>query len=95
MIKDDFHTVCSWTQFPAKNAWKYDLLLGVLLREEGLRCFHNYFELEKPIASEKTLLESIVCYFFFNQLKISLDNSQGTRTYTLSCSWHVPFPADW
>lgn len=28
MIKDDFHTVCSWTQFPAKNAWKYDLLLG-------------------------------------------------------------------
>ncbi|XP_057371314.1 uncharacterized protein LOC130692253 isoform X1 [Daphnia carinata] len=28
MIKDDFHTVCSWTQFPAKNAWKYDLLLA-------------------------------------------------------------------
>jgi len=28
MIKDDFHTVCSWTQFPAKNSWKYDLLLG-------------------------------------------------------------------
>ena len=28
MIKDDFHTVCSWTQFPGKNAWKYDLLLG-------------------------------------------------------------------
>lgn len=30
MIKDNFHTVCSWTQFPAKNAWKYDLLLGEL-----------------------------------------------------------------
>jgi hypothetical protein len=29
MIKDDFHTVCSWTQFPAKNAWKYDLFLGM------------------------------------------------------------------
>nr|CAG4647761.1 EOG090X03AK [Moina brachiata] len=28
MIKDDFHTVCSWTQFPAKNSWKYDLLLA-------------------------------------------------------------------
>nr|CAG4636869.1 EOG090X03AK [Ceriodaphnia reticulata] len=28
MIKDDFHTVCSWTQFPAQNAWKYDLLLA-------------------------------------------------------------------
>ncbi|KZS06128.1 uncharacterized protein LOC116916250 isoform X1 [Daphnia magna] len=28
MIKDDFHTVCSWTQFPAKNAWKYDLFLA-------------------------------------------------------------------
>nr|CAG4650027.1 EOG090X03AK [Sida crystallina] len=28
MIKDDFHTVCSWTQFQAKNAWKYDLLLA-------------------------------------------------------------------
>nr|CAG4646126.1 EOG090X03AK [Macrothrix elegans] len=28
MIKDDFHTVCSWTQFPAMNAWKYDLLLA-------------------------------------------------------------------
>nr|CAG4642389.1 EOG090X03AK [Evadne anonyx] len=28
MIKDNFHTVCSWTQFPAKNAWKYDLLLA-------------------------------------------------------------------
>nr|CAG4640723.1 EOG090X03AK [Eulimnadia texana] len=28
MIKDDFHTVCSWTQFPSKDAWKYDLLLA-------------------------------------------------------------------
>lgn len=28
VIKDDFHTVCSWVQFPNKEAWKYDLFLG-------------------------------------------------------------------
>lgn len=39
MIKDDFHTVCSWTQFPAKNAWKYDLLLGKFLIKFGIRLF--------------------------------------------------------
>nr|CAG4651685.1 EOG090X03AK [Triops cancriformis] len=28
LIKDDFHTVCSWVQFPGKQQWKYDLLLA-------------------------------------------------------------------
>jgi hypothetical protein len=28
MIKDDFSTVCSWVQFPNKDEWKYDLMLG-------------------------------------------------------------------
>ncbi|XP_046618155.1 uncharacterized protein LOC124304135 isoform X1 [Neodiprion virginianus] len=28
VIKDDFHTVCSWVQFPNKEAWKYDLYLA-------------------------------------------------------------------
>ncbi|XP_012522195.1 uncharacterized protein LOC105828421 [Monomorium pharaonis] len=28
VIKDDFHTVCSWVQFPNKEAWKYDLFLA-------------------------------------------------------------------
>lgn len=28
VIKDDFHTVCSWVQFKNKEAWKYDLYLG-------------------------------------------------------------------
>jgi hypothetical protein len=28
VIKDDFHTVCSWVQFKNKEAWKYDLFLG-------------------------------------------------------------------
>ncbi|XP_011686017.1 PREDICTED: uncharacterized protein LOC105448875 [Wasmannia auropunctata] len=27
VIKDNFHTVCSWVQFPNKEAWKYDLFL--------------------------------------------------------------------
>ncbi|OAD53054.1 hypothetical protein WN48_10856 [Eufriesea mexicana] len=27
VIKDDFHTVCSWVQFPNKEDWKYDLFL--------------------------------------------------------------------
>ena len=28
MILNDFSTVCSWVQFPNKDEWKYDLLLG-------------------------------------------------------------------
>lgn len=28
MIKDSFHTVCSWVRFPNRQQWKYDLLLG-------------------------------------------------------------------
>ncbi|XP_049805341.1 uncharacterized protein LOC126248419 [Schistocerca nitens] len=28
VIKDDFHTVCSWVQFKNKEAWKYDLYLS-------------------------------------------------------------------
>lgn len=28
VIKDDFHTVCSWVQFKNQVAWKYDLYLG-------------------------------------------------------------------
>jgi len=28
VIKDDFHTVCSWVQFKNKEAWKYDLYLA-------------------------------------------------------------------
>ncbi|XP_020295497.1 uncharacterized protein LOC109860657 [Pseudomyrmex gracilis] len=28
VIKDDFHTVCSWVQFPNKEAWRYDLFLA-------------------------------------------------------------------
>lgn len=28
VIVDDFSTVCSWVQFPNKQAWKYDLYLG-------------------------------------------------------------------
>lgn len=27
VIKDDFHTVCSWVQFPNKENWKYNLFL--------------------------------------------------------------------
>lgn len=27
VIKDNFHTVCSWVQFPNKRSWKYDLFL--------------------------------------------------------------------
>lgn len=27
VIKDDFHTVCSWVQFDNKEKWKYDLYL--------------------------------------------------------------------
>lgn len=32
VIKDDFSTVCSWVQFKNKEAWKYDLFLGRLLK---------------------------------------------------------------
>lgn len=28
VIKDNFHTVCSWVQFPNREAWKFDLFLG-------------------------------------------------------------------
>ncbi|KAJ4450132.1 hypothetical protein ANN_01539 [Periplaneta americana] len=28
VIKDNFHTVCSWVQFKNKEAWKYDLYLA-------------------------------------------------------------------
>lgn len=28
VIKDDFHTVCSWVQFQNKEKWKYDLFLS-------------------------------------------------------------------
>ncbi|XP_077290768.1 protein undicht [Arctopsyche grandis] len=28
VIKDDFHTVCSWVQFPNKEQWKYSLFLA-------------------------------------------------------------------
>ncbi|KAG8230086.1 hypothetical protein J437_LFUL009205 [Ladona fulva] len=28
VIMDNFHTVCSWVQFPNKEAWKYDLFLA-------------------------------------------------------------------
>lgn len=28
VIKDDFHTVCSWVQFPNKEKWRYDLFLS-------------------------------------------------------------------
>jgi len=28
MTKEAFSTVCSWVQFPNKEKWKYDLLLG-------------------------------------------------------------------
>ncbi|XP_039296192.1 uncharacterized protein LOC111047730 [Nilaparvata lugens] len=28
VIKDDFHTVCSWKQFNKQKAWKYDLFLS-------------------------------------------------------------------
>ncbi|KAK7861906.1 hypothetical protein R5R35_010939 [Gryllus longicercus] len=28
VIKDDFHTVCSWVQFKNKESWKYDLFLA-------------------------------------------------------------------
>ena len=27
MIKNDFHTVCSWVQFPNKERWKYDVMI--------------------------------------------------------------------
>lgn len=27
VIKDNFHTVCSWVQFQNKETWKYDLFL--------------------------------------------------------------------
>nr|CAG4643817.1 EOG090X03AK [Lepidurus arcticus] len=36
LIKDDFHTVCSWVQFPGKQQWKYDLLLAK--EPEPIRC---------------------------------------------------------
>lgn len=26
-IKDNFHTVCSWVQFPNKDNWKYDIFV--------------------------------------------------------------------
>jgi len=26
-IKDNFHTVCSWVQFPNKENWKYDIFV--------------------------------------------------------------------
>jgi len=29
VIKDDFHTVCSWVQFPNRESWKFDLFLGI------------------------------------------------------------------
>jgi hypothetical protein len=28
VIVDNFHTVCSWVQFPNKDSWKYDLFLA-------------------------------------------------------------------
>ncbi|KAH0953590.1 hypothetical protein HN011_012544 [Eciton burchellii] len=28
VIKDDFHTVCSWVQFPNRESWKFDLFLA-------------------------------------------------------------------
>lgn len=28
VIKDDFHTVCSWVQFPNTESWRYDIYLG-------------------------------------------------------------------
>lgn len=31
VIKDNFHTVCSWVQFKNNVAWKYDLFLGIYL----------------------------------------------------------------
>lgn len=36
VIKDDFHTVCSWVQFPNKEQWKYDLFLKK--NPVGVRC---------------------------------------------------------
>lgn len=29
VIKNDFHTVCSWVQFPNAQRWKYNLFLGM------------------------------------------------------------------
>lgn len=33
VIKDDFHTVCSWVQFQNTEDWKYDLFLGIYKTE--------------------------------------------------------------
>lgn len=36
VIKDDFHTVCSWVQFDNKEKWKYDLYLKK--HPESVKC---------------------------------------------------------
>ena len=54
MIKDDFHTVCSWTQFPAQNAWKYDLLLGTLSSEVVIR--EMFILLLQQLQLDKTVV---------------------------------------
>lgn len=48
MIKDDFHTVCSWVQFSNKEAWKYDLFLGN--REIKIRFCHVSGTMIGPIT---------------------------------------------
>jgi hypothetical protein len=52
VIKDDFHTACSWVQFKNKESWKYDLFL-----HKKLHAFICY------VAS----MESFYCQTIHNQ----------------------------
>lgn len=40
VIKDNFHTVCSWVQFANRDNWKYDLFLGNFLKYSELLSKH-------------------------------------------------------
>lgn len=42
-IKDNFHTVCSWVQFPNKDSWKYDIFV----------CEYYFYTFEKIIVGKK------------------------------------------
>lgn len=56
MIKDNFHTVCSWIQFANREEWIYDLFLGwlcfiLILYSMGriFILFYNFIPAKNPV----------------------------------------------
>ena len=47
--KNDFHTVCSWVQFPNDEAWKYDVMISKICHVINSKHIKTFFSEKDPV----------------------------------------------